>query len=101
MVAGSIEAIICSYTAWSCADAIAVARCESGTDANGNLDGNWASNGVSYGVYQLAPEYHPIWTDFWDTNADGTPNWADPTWNIDHAFSLWSTSGWSPWSCAP
>jgi hypothetical protein len=100
--AGSLEALICSFS-WPCGEAIAVASCESGTDAAGNLDGTWASNGTSYGLMQLAPAYHPDWTDFWnDPDGSGVPNWARAEYNVAHAYGLWVQSGtWQHWSCRP
>jgi hypothetical protein len=90
---GSIEGIICALP-WPCAEAIGVARCESGTDRNGNLDGNWATNGNHFGLFQISGIHAWRWADFWDA-------WMDPVRNAQYAFDIWSESGWRPWSCRP
>ncbi len=74
-----------------------MAACESGRGTAGRLDGNWATSGVSYGLFQLAPAYHD-WPDFWDGEP---PNWARAEYNVRLAFELWSEQGWVPWACAP
>lgn len=91
--AGSIEAIICALP-WPCEQAIAVASCESGLDRNGQLDGNWATNGNHFGLFQIAGLHAWRWADFWDA-------WMDPARNARYAFDIWSESGWRPWSCQP
>jgi len=90
---GSIEAIICALP-WPCEEAIGVARCESGTDRNGHLDGNWATNGNHFGLFQISGIHAWRWADFWDA-------WSDPARNAQYAFDIWSESGWRPWSCRP
>jgi Lysozyme like domain len=92
--ASGFEAIVCSEP-WPCGEAIAVAACESGTDANGRLDGNWATNGGNYGLYQINAIHAGNWPDFWE-------NWMNPERNAEWAFELWSHEGWAPWgACAP
>lgn len=92
------EAVICGYdwTPYTCGQIVGVAACESGRDVMGRLDGNWATSGVSYGLFQLAPSFHD-WPDFWDGEP---PNWADAEWNTMKAHSLFLAQGLSPWSCA-
>lgn len=91
--AGSLEAIVCSMP-WPCEEAVSVARCESGTDSSGNLDGNWATNGNNYGLFQINSIHASRWSDYWD-------NWMDPVRNTQFAFDIWSESGWRPWHCQP
>jgi hypothetical protein len=85
--------MICAMP-WPCAEAIAVASCESGRDMNGLLDGNWATNGNNFGLFQINSVHASKWPDFYD-------NWMDPTRNIQFAFEIWSDSGWYPWHCQP
>jgi hypothetical protein len=91
--ADGLEAIICSK-AWPCGEAIAVASCESGTGDNGRLDGNWATNGNNYGLFQINGIHADLWPDFYTA-------WMDPVKNTEWAFEIWSASGWRPWSCQP
>jgi hypothetical protein len=91
--AGSIEAIICSMP-WPCAEAISVAACESGRDMNGNLDGNWATNGANHGLFQINSIHAYRWPDYWD-------NWMDPVRNTQFAWDIYAESGWRPWHCQP
>jgi hypothetical protein len=90
---GSFEAIICALP-WPCNQAIAVASCESGLDRSGHLDGNWATNGNYYGLFQIGSIHAWRWPDFWDA-------WMDPARNAQYAYDIWSESGWRPWSCQP
>lgn len=92
--ADGIEAIVCSVP-WPCAEAIAVARCESGTDMNGRLDGNWAANGIHYGLFQISAIHAYKWADFYD-------KWMDPASNVQWAYQIYSEAGgWGPWQCKP
>ena len=88
-----LEGIICSKP-WPCDQAIAVASCESGLDRNGRLDGDWATNGNNYGLFQINGIHADLWPDFYTS-------WMDPATNIEWAFEIWSASGWRPWSCQP
>jgi Lysozyme like domain len=90
---GSFETIVCAEP-WPCGEAIAVAACESGTDRNGKLDGNWATDGYSYGLFQINAIHADRWADFWSA-------WSDPVKNTEWAFEIYSEQGWSPWSCSP
>ena len=87
------EAIICSK-AWPCAEAVAVARCESGLDRHGRLDGNWATNGRNFGLFQINSVHADKWPGFYQ-------DWMDPVKNTEWAFEIWSKSGWGPWECQP
>jgi hypothetical protein len=87
------EAMICSKP-WPCAEAIAVASCESGLDRHGRLDGNWATNGNNYGLFQINGVHADKWPDFYQ-------DWMNPEKNIEWAFEIWSKSGWAPWECKP
>ncbi len=91
--ADGLEGIICSKP-WPCGEAIAVASCESGLDRNGRLDGNWATNGNNYGLFQIDGIHADLWPDFYTS-------WMDPVKNTEWAFELWSVSGWAPWACRP
>jgi hypothetical protein len=90
---GGLEAIVCAMP-WPCDEAIAVASCESGLDSNGRLDGNWATNGSDYGLFQIRYIHAWRWADFYDA-------WMDPNRNTQWAFEIWSESGWRPWACRP
>lgn len=73
--------------------AIRVAACESGTDAAGHLDGNFAVNGVHYGLFQISATYHAHkFPDFWTA-------WSDPGRNAEMALAIYLAQGWQPWSC--
>jgi len=87
------EGIICSKP-WPCDQAIAVVSCESGTERNGRLDGNWATNGNNFGLFQINGIHADLWPDFYTS-------WMDPGKNTEWAFEIWSASGWRPWSCQP
>jgi hypothetical protein len=87
------EAMICSKP-WPCAEAISVASCESGLDRKGRLDGNWATNGNNYGLFQINSVHSDSWPDFYQ-------DWMDPVKNTEWAFEIWSKSGWRPWECQP
>lgn len=87
------EAIICSKP-WPCSEAIEVASCESGLDRHGRLDGNWATNGNNYGLFQINSIHADSWPDFYQA-------WMDPVKNTEWAFEIWSKSGWGPWECNP
>jgi Lysozyme like domain len=88
-----LEGIVCSKP-WPCDQAIAVASCESGLDRNGRLDGNWATNGNNYGLFQINGIHADLWPDF-------DASWMDPVKNTEWAFEIWSANGWRPWSCQP
>jgi len=89
-----LEALVCSY-AWPCQEALAVARCESGVDATGKLDGVFAtSSRSSYGLFQINAIHARRFPDFWES-------WMDPSKNTAWAFQIWSEQGWRPWSCRP
>jgi len=93
MPAEGLEAMICSF-AWPCQEALAVARCESGVDKAGKLDGAFAHSRSSYGLFQINAVHARRWADFWDS-------WTDPAKNTQWAFQLWSEQGWRPWNCRP
>ncbi len=89
--ADSIEAILCGLP-WNCAEAIAIAACESGRDMAGRLDGNWATNGNHYGLFQISYIHAHRWSDFYE-------NWMDPAKNAQWAYEIYAQQGWYPWSC--
>jgi hypothetical protein len=101
---GSIEAYICSLP-WPCSEAICIARRESGTDAQGNLDGWFAHTPgyVVWGLFQLSDIHFYAWPDMFTVNDQGIPNWADPIWNTDHALILFQQAGGSfrDWDGSP
>ena len=79
----SIEDLICSYD-WDCKTAIMVFTCESGL--NPNATGRLGERGIA--------QIHPIHQAQFD--------WArayEPKVNLDYAYKLQSSQGWSPWSC--
>ena len=88
-----LEAIVCSYS-WPCDQALDVARCESGVDRAGRLDGIFATSGSSYGVFQLNGIHARRFPGFWE-------KWMDPATNVAWAYQIWSEQGWRPWSCRP
>ena len=91
---GGLEEMVCTF-AWPCAEAISVARCESGTDKVGRLDGAFAvSSRNSYGLFQINAIHASQFPDFWQS-------WMDPAKNTSWAFQIWSQQGWRPWSCRP
>jgi len=88
-----LEALVCSYP-WPCEEALAVARCESGVDRSGRLDGAFARSGSNYGLFQINAIHAWRWAGFWTS-------WMDPAQNAQWAFELWSEQGWRPWACRP
>lgn len=89
-----LEALVCSY-AWPCQEALSVARCESGVDSAGRLDGIFAtSSRSSYGLFQINAVHARRFPEFWES-------WMDPARNTAWAFQIWSEQGWRPWSCRP
>lgn len=84
--ASSITGTICSF-GWNCAQAIAVARCESGLNP-------WAQNAGNYGLFQINSVHARKFTNFWNS-------WMDPYGNSQMAYQIWSVQGWSPWACKP
>ena len=91
---GGLEALVCSYS-WPCEQALAVARCESGVDSAGKLDGIYAvSSRNSYGLFQINSIHARRFPDFWES-------WMDPAKNTAWAYQIWSEQGWRPWSCRP
>lgn len=91
--ADGLEALVCSLP-WPCEEALAVARCESGVDKVGRLDGVFASSGSSYGLFQINHIHARRFPDFWES-------WMNPAKNTAWAFQIWSEQGWRPWSCRP
>ena len=87
------EATVCALP-WPCEEAIAVAACESGRGLNGRLDGNWATNGSNYGLFQINAIHAWRWADFHEA-------WMDPVKNSQWAYEIWASSGWGPWACRP
>lgn len=81
-----IRALICSYP-WNCAEALAVAYCESKFQQG-------AQNGTSWGVFQINYPYHMdlIHYPYEMLLAEQ---------NVAVAYQIWKDSGWEPWSCQP
>ncbi len=82
-----------------------MAACESGHDPSGQLDGWWATNGGSYGLFQVnginryADGSHMTVKPGWETFLE---DWMVPARNIWYAFQIWlSWGGWRPWGCRP
>lgn len=89
--ARGIEAIICSYP-WPCAEALAVARCESGLNPIAV-----SPDGANWGLMQLN---QPTWAPYF-----GAQRWAsvlDATANVAMAYEIYQRAGsWASWSCRP
>lgn len=77
----TIEAIICAAP-WPCAEALAVAWCESRYDPRAV-----GAHGEK-GLFQV----HPA---FWG------PVTEDPAGQVAQAFAIWQRHGWGVWSCQP
>ena len=108
---GEVEAIICQLP-WPCAEAIAVAACESGRSLEGFLDGTLAFNmwtatadpfdGV-FGLFELALPLHQGVLDLYGGD------WRDPWQNAQAAYFLYADDlrehgyGWRQWAwqCQP
>jgi hypothetical protein len=86
-----LEAIICALP-WPCQQAINVAACESGRDMQGRLDGNFATNGNNFGLFQINGIHANRWPDFYQ-------NWMDPAKNAQWAYEIYAQQGWYPWDC--
>lgn len=88
---GAIQEMICSYS-WPCAEALNVARCESGFSPTAG------QSHASKGLFQINMTYHSGrfhrrgWSD-----ADVY----DAAKNTAIAFEIWSEQKWRPWSCRP
>lgn len=86
---GSTEEAIYAVFGDEGANAVAVARCESGMDP-----GRTGSAGER-GIFQIHPT-HRHWVESmgysWDQMYEVGPN-------LQVAFALWSGAGWGPWSC--
>jgi soluble lytic murein transglycosylase-like protein len=86
----TVEALICSYS-WSCDEAVAVARCESGLRA-----GAVSPDGANYGLFQVNRVH---------AYRVGGNVYAllDAETNVATAFAIYRDAGysWSPWSCKP
>ena len=80
-VDGWIERLICSSYDWPCADALAVAWCESRFNPQAV-----SPDGQNVGVFQvnLVHGYYP--------GAEA---------NVAKAYAIWTDQGWAPWSCRP
>lgn len=85
---GWVEALICEFD-WPCAEAIAVARCESGLDPR-------AIGGANYGLFQIGAVHVK--------RLGGRPLVAllDAETNVAIAYAIFlDNAGWGPWSCKP
>ena len=91
---GAIEDIVAGYD-WPCWEAVAIAGCESGRNAEGFLDGNYAVGAGSYGLFQIQASFHAArFPGFWE-------RWWEVEFNTMMAYTLYVESGrsWGPWSC--
>lgn len=86
---GDIEGVICSVFTTNCAQAVRVARCESG------LNPNAANPSGARGLFQLLGHQ-----SLYEAHGWSSADWADPYVNTVVAHDLWRSSGWSPWVCA-
>lgn len=87
-----VERVICAWV-WSCAAALAVARCESGDDFYAEPWENPNHRGAFQISYVHAPKFA---AHGWDWNTDGLVLER----NVTIAFEIWSLQGFGPWSCA-
>jgi hypothetical protein len=88
--AGSIEEIICSVFGDQCQKALSVAWCES------NYNPNVVGAAGERGLMQIHPVHInnlPAYGLTWDSMFD-------PYSNLQYAYALYSSQGWSPWTCA-
>ena len=91
---GPIEAQICAVFGDAGPQAIRVAACESGRSTSGLLDGNWATSGDSYGLFQIHYIHAARFPGFWE-------HWQEAEFNIMMAWTLYVEHGysWQAWSC--
>ncbi len=81
-----MAALICAYP-WPCQQALAVARCESGLQAN-------AYNAGNYGLFQVnAVHARRV--------GGNLAALFEPAVNIAVAYAIWADQGWGPWACRP
>jgi hypothetical protein len=92
------ERIICGFE-WVCADALRVARCESGYGPDGRPDyyaEPWENPGHR-GAFQLSYVHAPKFAAHgWTWETDGLILER----NVAIAFTIWQEQGWRPWACA-
>ncbi|KKL28309.1 hypothetical protein LCGC14_2376450 [marine sediment metagenome] len=80
----SYRPLICSYS-WPCETALRIVGCESNGDPA-------ATNGVSWGLFQINAIHAWRWPDFWE-------HWSDPMRNTQYAWELYQEQGFAPWDC--
>jgi hypothetical protein len=81
---GGLRNLICSLS-WDCETALRIVQCESNWDPA-------ATNGVSWGLWQINAIHAWRWPDFWES-------WMIPSRNVEYAYELWQESGWRIWDC--
>lgn len=88
-VDGWIEALICSAS-WPCAEALAVAWCESRLDPRAV-----SGDGANIGLFQINIVHR--------ARVDGdVSRLLDAATNVRVAYDIWiDNGGWGPWSCKP
>ena len=92
--AGSIEAIIHAHFGAAGADAVTIARCESGLNPSA-VGGSGATR--YYGLFQLSTHHAAAFGQV--TGRSFEEAWSDPNANAQYAAWLYGRSGWSPWGC--
>ena len=90
--AQDVAAVVCSY-GWDCAEALAVAWCESRHDP-GAID----PTRENFGLMQIN---EATWRPYF-----GEERWSrvlEPEENVKMAFTIYQRAGntWQPWSCRP
>lgn len=83
-----IPTLICNVFGSQCANAIAVANCES--SLNPVALGDTSTEYASAGLFQIRML----------PGRPGMDYLFDPTNNISYAYSMYVSQGWHPWSCA-
>lgn len=76
--------------AWNVNTAIAICKCESGGNANAL---NSTPPDYSVGLFQI---------NLYGSLAKNRPSEAwlrDPHNNVNYAYQMWQSSGWTPWTC--
>src|SRR3990167_5479371 len=88
---GAVADAICELP-WPCAEALAVASCESTLRPDAV---SWT--GESFGLMQIHAE---TWAVFMDAHGfDFWNQWMIAEKNLQMAYIIWQRSGWGAWSC--
>ena len=88
---GAVEEIICAWFDTNCAQALAVARCESTL-----RPGAISPGGGNWGLFQINTVHRARVA----AHGYAWEQVLDPHVNTEIAHALWSEQGWRPWTCA-